>query len=112
MAFILPGLDQRWGWSDVPPLIVLGADLVVLAGYGLFILVLRENQYAARTVQVEAGQQVISTGPYAFVRHPMYVGVVLMYVASPLALGSYWLYPRTLDRPVAGRQDHQRGEGA
>ena len=75
VAFILPGLDQRWGWSDVPPLIVLGADLVVLAGYGLFILVLRENQYAARTVQVEAGQQVISTGPYAFVRHPMYVGV-------------------------------------
>jgi protein-S-isoprenylcysteine O-methyltransferase Ste14 len=101
LIFILPGLDKRWGWSHVPPLVVLAADLVVMLGYGLFFLVLRENQYASRTVQVEQGQQVVSSGPYAWVRHPMYVGVLLMYLASPLALGSYWaLLPALLIIPI------------
>ena len=72
-----------------------------MLGYGLFVLVLRENRYASRTVQVEQGQRVISTGPYAFVRHPMYLGVTLMYLASPLALGSYWaLLPALLIIPI------------
>lgn len=90
LAFVLPGLDQRFGWSEVPPGVVVVADLAVLLGYGLFFLVLRENSYAARTVTVESGQQVVTTGPYRAVRHPMYVAVVVMYVASPLALGSAW----------------------
>lgn len=89
-TFALPGLDHRWGWSHIAwPLVVL-ADLLVLAGYGVFAWVLRENRYLARTVAVDAGQTVISTGPYAIVRHPMYVGVGLMYLASPVALGSWW----------------------
>ena len=101
VAFTLPGLDRRWGWSDVPPLVVIAADLVVMLGYGMFVLVLRENQYAARTIQVEQGQRVISSGPYALVRHPMYLGVTLMYLASPLALGSYWaLLPALLIVPI------------
>jgi protein-S-isoprenylcysteine O-methyltransferase Ste14 len=90
LAFVLPGLDYRLGWSDVPVPVVFAADLVVLLGYGLIVLVFRENQYASRTVQVDQGQQVISSGPYALVRHPMYLGAMLMYLASPLALGSYW----------------------
>lgn len=90
LAFILPGLDERFGWSDVPVPVVILADLLVLLGYGLVVLVFRENQYASRTVQVEQGQQVISTGPYALVRHPMYLGAIVMYLASPVALGSYW----------------------
>lgn len=101
LAFILPGLDKRWGWSDVPVWVVIVADLLVLLGYAIIVMVFRENQYAARTVQVEEGQQVISSGPYAVVRHPMYVGVVLMYLASPLALGSYWaLLPALLIIPI------------
>jgi protein-S-isoprenylcysteine O-methyltransferase Ste14 len=90
LAFMLPGFDRRWGWSDVPVTVVIAADLVVLLGYGLIVLVFRENQYASRTVQVEQGQQVIHSGPYALVRHPMYLGAIVMYLASPLALGSYW----------------------
>ncbi len=90
LAFLLPGLDRRWEWSQVPTWLVLGADILVFLGYSLFMLVLRENSYASRTVQVEQGQRVISSGPYALVRHPMYSGSILMYVASPLALGSYW----------------------
>ena len=101
VAFTLPGFDRRWGWSDVPPLVVIAADLLVMLGYGMFVLVLRENQYAARTIQVEQGQRVISSGPYALVRHPMYLGVTLMCLASPLALGSYWaLLPALLIVPI------------
>jgi protein-S-isoprenylcysteine O-methyltransferase Ste14 len=90
IAFLLPGFDQRFGWSTVPVWVVLLADLFVLAGYTLYILVLNANSYASRVIEVMQGQQVISTGPYALVRHPMYLAMILMMVASPLALGSYW----------------------
>jgi protein-S-isoprenylcysteine O-methyltransferase Ste14 len=90
LAFVLPGLDQRFGWSEVSVPMVAAADLFVLVGYGSFFLVLRENSYAARTVEVEAGQQVVTTGPYRVVRHPMYLAITVMYLASPLALGSAW----------------------
>ncbi len=89
-AFLVPGFDRRFGWSSVPPVLVVATDLVVLAGYALFILVIRENRYASRVVEVEAGQEVVTTGPYAVVRHPMYVANILIYMASPLALGSFW----------------------
>lgn len=101
VTFTIPGFDERWGWSAVPSALVIVADVVVLLGYGIIFLVFRENQYAARTIRVEAGQKVISSGPYAVVRHPMYVGVLLMYLASPLALGSFWaLLPALLIIPI------------
>lgn len=90
LAFLLPGFDRRFGWSNTHPAVVIAADLIVLAGYGLFVLVLRENRYAARTVEVEAGQRVIQTGPYAIVRHPMYLATLFIFLFSPLALGPYW----------------------
>jgi len=90
LAFIIPGLDYRFNWSHVPLAVVIIADVIILGGYFLFFLVLRENEYASRIVEVEKGQKVISTGPYAVVRHPMYVAVLLMYLSSPIALGSLW----------------------
>jgi protein-S-isoprenylcysteine O-methyltransferase Ste14 len=89
-ALILPGLDRRFGWSFVPPAVVIAADFIVLAGYGLIALVFKENSYASRIVEIDASQKVISTGPYRWVRHPMYLGVIMLYVFSPLALGSAW----------------------
>jgi len=101
LAFILPGFDYRFGWSDVPVWVVLLADLVILLSYALILWVFRENRYASRVVEVEQTQQVIRSGPYAVVRHPMYVGVVLMYLASPVALGSWWaLLPALLIIPI------------
>jgi protein-S-isoprenylcysteine O-methyltransferase Ste14 len=89
-AFIVPGLDRRFGWSSVPTWLVLVSDAIVLLSYLLFILVLRENEYAGRTVEVEQRQRVITTGPYSLVRHPMYLAVLQMNGFSPLALGSAW----------------------
>jgi protein-S-isoprenylcysteine O-methyltransferase Ste14 len=89
VGFLIAGLDHRFGWSDVSVTVVIVSDFFVLLGYLLIFRVFQVNRYAARTVEVEAGQQVISTGPYAIVRHPMYLGVVLMYMFTPFALGSY-----------------------
>lgn len=88
--YIVSGLDHRFGWSFVPSWLVLVADLlVILAAYGFYVT-FRANSYAASTVTVEAGQPVISSGPYAAVRHPMYTAAVILYVATPLALASLW----------------------
>jgi protein-S-isoprenylcysteine O-methyltransferase Ste14 len=89
-AFLLPGFDKRFGWSNVPVVVVIVADVLVLLGYGMFFLVLKENRYASRIIEVEQEQKVISSGPYAIVGYPMYLGVLLIYILSPLALGSYW----------------------
>lgn len=90
IAFLMPGMDVRLGWSAVPVWLVVAADIVVLVSYALVFVSFRANAYAARTVEVMAGQRVIDTGPYARVRHPMYAGVIPMYLAIPLALGSFW----------------------
>jgi len=99
-GFIIPGLDFRFGWSDVPVAVVFAADAIVLAGYLLIFLTFRENSYASRVVEVEKGQRVITTGPYALIRHPMYLGMLLMFLATPFALGSYWALIAFLPLPL------------
>lgn len=93
-TLVLPGLDYRFGWSRAllgeAPIWVDAACLVVVGmGWLLTFQVMRFNSFASAIVQVEAGQKVITTGPYRWVRHPMYTGFVLMILATPLALGSY-----------------------
>jgi protein-S-isoprenylcysteine O-methyltransferase Ste14 len=90
LSYLLPGFDHRFGWSDVPAWLVLAGDAVVIVGFVFLFQVFKVNSYAARVVVVEEEQEVITTGPYALVRHPMYLSVVLVYVFSPLALGSFW----------------------
>jgi protein-S-isoprenylcysteine O-methyltransferase Ste14 len=82
--------DHRMGWSSVPGWVSVLGDVLVTAGLGIAMLVVIQNGYAAATVTVEAGQKVASSGVYKHVRHPMYVGNVVMMVGVPLALGSYW----------------------
>jgi protein-S-isoprenylcysteine O-methyltransferase Ste14 len=101
LAFILPGLDYRFGWSHVPLALVILSEFFVMLGYFIVFLVFRENSFTSRIVEVEKDQQVISTGPYAVVRHPMYTGVILMYGFTPLSLASWWaLIPGILIIPV------------
>lgn len=87
-ALLLPGFDFRFGWSQLPMGAVVAANAVVVLGMALFFWVLRVNSYAARTIEVEQGQEVIDSGPYAHVRHPMYSAVIPVMLATPLALGS------------------------
>ena len=97
--FAVSALDLGLGWSQVPTPVVLLGDLLVAAGWVLVWLVFRANPFAAAAVTVETGQTVISTGPYALVRHPMYSGGLLLFVGAPVALGSWWglaLFPPIL----------------
>ena len=101
VTFLAPGIDHRFEGSDVPPFVVVIADIIVLIGYGVNYWVFRENPYASRVIEVEPDQYVISTGPYAVVRHPMYFGGLMIYLATPLALGSYWaLLPAVFIIPI------------
>jgi protein-S-isoprenylcysteine O-methyltransferase Ste14 len=92
-SLLLPGLDYRFGWSRVPLWLTILSQLFVFAGYLITLWVMKENSFASRTVQIEEGQKVVSTGPYRLVRHPMYFGGVLMLLFTPLALGSWWALP-------------------
>jgi protein-S-isoprenylcysteine O-methyltransferase Ste14 len=87
---VVPALDHRFGWSAVPPGVVVAGDVLVAIGFGLIVRVYRENTFSSATSEVAEHQAVISTGPYAIVRHPMYASALLYLVGTPLALGSYW----------------------
>lgn len=87
---IISALDHRFGWSAVPASVSLAGDALVALGLLINLLVFRENSYGASNIETSEGQSVISTGPYAIVRHPMYAGVLVMVVGVPLALGSLW----------------------
>lgn len=100
IAWLLPGLDYRFKWSSVPLTLVIIADVMVFAGYMFCFFVLKENAYASRIIEVEKEQRVISTGPYALIRHPMYLAILIVYLFSPLALGSWWAFLATLPLPV------------
>jgi protein-S-isoprenylcysteine O-methyltransferase Ste14 len=99
-TFAVPGLDRRFGESDVPLAVSLVGDVMIAAGFLIVFLTFRENTFTAGTIDAE-GQHVIDSGPYAIVRHPMYAGALVMIVGVPLALGSWWgLIPAALLVPV------------
>ena len=87
---VVPALDHRFRWSGVPVWVVIAGDVLVVIGFYFIFLVYRENTFTSATIEVAPGQTVISTGPYAIVRHPMYASALLYLVGTTLALGSYW----------------------
>jgi len=87
---VIPALDHRFGWSSMPVSIALAGNGLVLLGWLGIFFVFQANTYAAATIQLAPGQTIISTGPYALVRHPMYAGGLLMLIGMPIALGSWW----------------------
>jgi protein-S-isoprenylcysteine O-methyltransferase Ste14 len=90
-SFVIMVLDHRFGWSPpVPAYLSILGDAFGALGLLVYFLVVRENRYASSTIEVAEGQTVVSTGPYAIVRHPMYLGAILVLVGAPLALGSWW----------------------
>jgi len=89
-GYVISGLDKHNAWSNIPFHIVLIADLFLLLGYTIIFLVFKQNSFASNIVEVDSNQKVISTGLYKWVRHPMYVGLILLIIPTPIALGSYW----------------------
>ena len=87
---VVPALDRRFAWSRVPLLLEIAGDVLVAVGFYFIAIVYRANTYTAATVQVAEGQKVVSTGPYAIVRHPMYASASIYLIGTPLALGSWW----------------------
>jgi protein-S-isoprenylcysteine O-methyltransferase Ste14 len=88
--FVLSGLDHRRQWSIVPLPAVIAGYALFLVGWTIVFLVFKENSFSSATIELAADQRVVSTGPYAVVRHPMYSGSLLYVLGSPLALGSWW----------------------
>jgi protein-S-isoprenylcysteine O-methyltransferase Ste14 len=87
---VVPALDHRFGWSHVSLGVVIAGDVLVGVGFSLIFRVYRENTFTSATIEVAEDQRVISTGPYAIVRHPMYASALLYLAGTPLALGSFW----------------------
>jgi protein-S-isoprenylcysteine O-methyltransferase Ste14 len=89
-GFVVAGLDYRYSWSRMPMAVTVASSVLFLLAYVLYAEVLRENAYLSRTVKVEEGQTVISTGLYGIVRHPMYAVTILLFLTIPLILGSWY----------------------
>jgi protein-S-isoprenylcysteine O-methyltransferase Ste14 len=97
---VVPALDYRFRWSAMPLSCVIVGDVLVVTGFYFIFLVYKENPFTSATIEVVEDQKVISTGPYAIVRHPMYASALLYLVGTPLALGSFWgLLPFAAMRP-------------
>jgi protein-S-isoprenylcysteine O-methyltransferase Ste14 len=87
---VFPAVDHRLGWSDLPGWAAIAGDFIMLLGWLGIYFVFRENSFASATIESSADQRVISTGPYAWVRHPMYAAALVLLLGIPLALGSSW----------------------
>jgi protein-S-isoprenylcysteine O-methyltransferase Ste14 len=89
-TFVVPGLDRRFGWSDVPSWLSILGDVLTIVAMWMVFRVFKENSFGSATVEVAKDQRVISTGPYAIVRNPMYASAAVYFIGMSLALGSYW----------------------
>ncbi len=89
-AFIVPGLDHRFSWSSVPLWLSLVGDLLIIVSMWIVYRVFKENSFGSATVEIGMDQKVISTGPYAIIRNPMYLSAAVYFIGMSLALGSYW----------------------
>ncbi len=90
LLYVIAGLDHRFHWSAIPGWASGFANIFVVSGFFIVFLVFKENSYTSAIIEVDQDQKVVSTGMYAVVRHPMYLGAILMLVFSAVALGSYW----------------------
>lgn len=108
-GFIVAGLGVRFGWYTLPKPVVIASAVVFLIAYVLYAEVLRENTYLSRTIEVQEGQQVIDTGLYGIVRHPMYSVTLLLFLSMPLVLGSIYSFVIFLAYPfiIAKRIKHE-----
>jgi len=87
---VVAGFDYRWHWSNMPLTVAIVGVIAFILAFALIFIVFRENTYTSGVIEIAEGQHVISSGPYAIVRHPMYTGGIIFLLAAPLILGSWW----------------------
>ncbi|GJQ36861.1 MAG: membrane protein [Anaerolineaceae bacterium] len=90
LAYIIPGFDIRFGWSNMPAWISILAGVILFLSYLLVFRTMQVNSFLSRVIEVAENQKVVDTDVYGWVRHPMYVGMTILYVVSPIVLGSWW----------------------
>lgn len=100
-SFVLAGLDFKFSWTNVPMWLVIVAAVILLASYGMYAEVMRENAYLSRTVEVQENQKIIDTGLYGVIRHPMYTATIFLFLSIPLVLGSWISFVIMLLYPIA-----------
>ncbi len=116
LGFVVSGLGFRFSWYMLPRGIVIAAAVVFLVAYILYAEVLRENTYLSRTIEVCENQEVIDTGLYGIVRHPMYSVTLLLFLSMPLVLGSIYsffiflLYPFIIAKRIKGEEEFLKKE--
>lgn len=110
-GFVLSGLDYRFGWFVLPLWVSVVGAVLFLSAYVLYALVLKQNQYLSRTIQVQDGQRVVDTGFYGIVRHPMYSVTLLLFLSMPIVLGSlfalivFLAYPFIIAKRIKGEEN-------
>ena len=92
LVMVISGFNHRLGWSQIPPIVAITADAIIILGILIQFQAFKANSFASATIGIESDQTVISTGPYAVVRHPMYSGSMLANLFAPIALGSWWAF--------------------
>ena len=100
LAFILAGLNFRFGWFNLPSIVVIIASVIFLLAYIMYAEVLRENEYLSRTVEVSENQKVVDSGLYGIVRHPMYTSTIFLFLSMPLVLDSIFSFVVMLVYPI------------
>ena len=110
LGFIISGLNYRYKWIMLPNTVVIIASLLFVISYILYAEVLRENTYLSRTIKVEKKQEVVDTGLYGLVRHPMYSITIVLFLTIPLVLGSiisfviFLIYPFIISRRIINEE--------
>ncbi|MFC1767291.1 methyltransferase family protein [Candidatus Margulisiibacteriota bacterium] len=100
-SITIAGLDNRFNWSPMPLSFKIFSQAMMFFGYLMFMKTMLHNEYASRVIEIQEGQKLVDTGPYAVVRHPMYTAAILMYIFIPLALGSFWAVIPLLFLPIS-----------
>ena len=100
LGFIIAGLNFRFKWFELPNIVTIISSIIFVISYALYGIVLKENAYLLRTIEVEKNQKVIDTGLYGIIRHPMYSATILLFLSMPLVLGSLFSFVIFLVYPV------------
>ena len=107
-GFIVAGLDFRYQWLAIDPWVVVVATIVFIMGYLIYVEVLRENTYLSRTIEIQENQQVVSTGLYGIVRHPMYTATLVLFFVYAISAWFFLFVSDFLDLSSANCEENQK----